>query len=462
MFSLTAALAFFAGSAVGQEIGQEIKETDAKVFGPFVIQEMEEALAIYHAFASDGKLNFVGNTMLPPSAPQDFSVRVFDFNSGEEVGALTPPDRGWIRPFSIKVDSLETWGHGRHETIAGRVTVLDSLVPTAAALGLQAMLVEYYYEYSTTDGFSSVMIGQHLLPPNMVYPTDWDRDPQTQRIMMADCVRGVIFTSDSNGENWHESWGDDQWGVRTWPTSVTIDHDNDPLTQEVLGEWVTIPSLAFDGTQQVVPFVTPLTQMGRVTPGLHGIHRIELTDEVAFVSPTPGMPIAAIPRELLLDDSIPYNQKGDPRVIVESQLGRTDWVGVVWTNDDVNPGSRYLNWIRSQGGTSWPGQDPGLQMLGPTWWRVDVLSGEVEKVFTDPNLNFPSHNDSMPCPFKTQEGEEWTCAYAVSTFQTTIPEANGFASDYGGMPSYTPFTMIAIKEEQHHGHGHGHNGHNHH
>jgi hypothetical protein len=314
-------------------------------------------------------------------------------------------------------------------------------------MGLQAALVTYDYSYDRVNGFQVVLNGEHLLPPTMYYPTSWSTDPVTGRTAMADCVTGGIWVSDAYYENWTLNLVPDGFGLHPWPANVTIDVDGDPNTPEVPGMWATFPDLVNGGVQEE-PFVVPLTQMGLVTPGLHDVHYVAPLRKFVYVSPTPGTNIDMVDADVLFDGSVPPNMK-ETETLVESQLGVTDWNGTVWHNE-FNPNSEWVYFLHSQSNTSWPGQS-AFGELAPSWYRVNIYTYEVELLFSDPALDVPSHHYPVPCPLGL--GSMFTCGYAISTYQQTMPDANGFVTNYDRLPTSSKFTMMMFFEPpSHHGH----------
>jgi len=449
-----------------------IPQTNDAVFGPIEILKINKPI-INHGFAWDGVLQFVAQTVAPPDIPQNFGVDVYLAATGEKIGEVPPPDRGWNRPFSVKVTADSVDRSGRFN-VSGHLVVFDSLIPLEVGQEPRpAMLIEYNYDYNRLDGLQVTKLAEHALPaddpttpigidPNtgavtglegMVYPTEWATDTTTGRTVMADCFLSGLWVSDENMENWQLAYMTQfnaPFGVKTWPEDVTIDHDNDPSTPEETGMWATFPDPSWDGSEIVMAYAYPPMPAGHFAPGLHGVEYIPPLNSFAFNSPAPTSPFGKMSTAVLYDMSTPPYAK-QYEELIPAIPGITDWTGTLhW--DEWKPDTPYVYWLRALGKTSWPNMHPNNSELPPSWYRVNIYTGEIELLTSDPMLNVPSHFYPGPCSVKGMD-KLFTCFTAINVYQAFLPEANKFLMppftsepDWHLIPQEMPFPMYMFGE----------------
>ena len=461
----------------------EIPQADDPVFGPINYLTVEQPI-INHGFAWDGVLQFVAQTGAPPEVTQDFGVDVYLAGTGDKIGEVPPPDRGWNRPFSVKVTADSVVRRGRRR-VSGHLVVFDSLVPLEVGQEPRpAMFIEYEYSYSRRRGFEVTKLAEHALPADdpttmpgidpvtgevtglegMVYPTEWATDTNTGRTVVADCFLAGLWVSDENMENWELTYMtqfDAPFGVKTWPADVTIDHDNDPSTPEETGIWATFPDPNWEN-EIVFPYAYPASPAGHFAPGLHGVEYVGPIDSFVFNSPSPTSPIGKMSAAVIYDTSTPPYAKTYEE-LVPAIPGITDWTGTLHWNE-WKPDSPYIYWLRGLGKTSWPGMHPNNTNLPSTWYRINMFTGEMELLMSDPMLNVPSHFYPGPCPMKPLN-KFFSCFSAINVCQGYLPESNKFLlppfkpePDWSMMPQEMPHPLYLFGEDLRHGHGHGHGG----
>jgi hypothetical protein len=109
-----------------------------------------------------------------------------------------------------------------------------------------------------------------------------------------------------------------------------------------------------------------------VAPGIHSLTYAAITDEVIpIVTASPGG-IYAIPRRVLLDETIPPFAKGSAlRVVVAPQAGLSDLTdGVIY--DRFHPDSPWVYWHRSISDVA----GGGVNILR----RAHLVTGEIQEV----------------------------------------------------------------------------------
>lgn len=457
-FALMFCLSFFVMSfQASAEDWEPIPETEDFVLGPVSLLTIDKPV-IHHGFASDGvRYYFAAEMTALPSIQEELSVNVYLIETGELVAELPPPERGWNKPFTVKAIADSVMRQGRHG-VTGSLIVLDSLVPTK--VGEPAILVEYDYSYSRDLGFLAAKVAEHPLPmdnPNtpdllegMIYPAGFAINTSNGRFVIADCVLGGLWSSEDGMNTWTLRLlapFNGPFGLTLWPHDVTIDHDDDPTTPEVLGIW------AWDESDTPVPFGMPqVPGLGMtVIPGLHGVEYIPITDSFAYNSPAPTSKIAIITDQALGDDTVsPYAKQSEE--LVPAIPGVTDWAGTLQYNEwKKGEPSEYVYFLRSLGETSWPGMHPNGD-LPPTWYRVNIHTHELEMVVSDSSLRVPSHAYPVPCQSAILD-HFGTCLVAINSYQKASPEFNSFLNPpytsepyWGNFPQENEFHAFFVTE----------------